>query len=175
MTHNLIKSLVALIMGAMLLAVTIGCEKEPAGQQGNEQQSHEQQPSDVPELANTSWLCSIENTYVQQGVTVNFSIDVTLDFIDEANGEYYEMASMKFPDHPSYNFDDDISCPFTYVVEGNSIFITDIWEDEETGETFRDTAEYIYNPDNQTISIDLNSPQLEQMTGTDKYVFTQVR
>lgn len=129
----------------------------------------------VPDLAGTSWVCSMENSTSMQGVPVNISIDATLDFTDETSGEYFQMASVEFPQFPDYNQNNDQTFVFTYTVSGGKILITYTYTDEESQEDVTETVELLYDPATDTIYMDANSPEMEQMLGTDIYRFTRVQ
>lgn len=162
-----------LIMASVLTLVS--CGKEPAEPVNPQPDGDQPAALTAQDLAGTSWRCSMENTIVRQGIQINISFESILDFTDTANGEYFEMAIMEVPAYPSANQQTDMSVGFTYSVQGNSLFITVVWTDDETGEETIETAEYTYDPDTQTISLDTNSPDMEQLMGTDVYVYTKMQ
>lgn len=158
----------AVLMMASVLSLTFSsCEKEP------EKPTDTEQPTAVltaQDLAGTSWRCTMENTYYQQGIAMNISFESMLDFLDTENGEYFEMAVLEVPLYPAANRHVDQTYEFTYAIDGNKILITMIYEDETS-----DTSEFIYNPETETISFDTQSPEMERMMGSRVYVFTKVQ
>ena len=128
----------------------------------------------VQDLAGTSWRCTMENSYVQQGIVININFESILDFLDTEHGEYFEMVVVEVPVYPAANQQMDQTFDYTYTVEGNKILVTMYYEDEN-GEEVSDTAEFIYDAATQTISLDTDSPEMEEMMGTDTYVYTKVQ
>lgn len=168
--------LFSMLMIASLLTLTFSsCEKDPVEKPNTEQGDDDPTTLTAQDLAGTSWQCTLENTIVKNGVTINISYENILDFTDTEKGEYFEMAVIEFPQYPSGNQQMDQTVKFTYTVVDNKIMITVVETDETSGEETVETSEYIYNAETQTITHDTNDPEMEQLMGTDTYIFTKVQ
>lgn len=173
------KTLRLLAMLMIVSALTFSfssCEDDPVEPANNEQQgggSHGgEEPDDEDNIfANTSWISSLQNSTVYQGINMNISYDVSLDFNDATSGEIYMIVSAEVPAYPAANQTIDQSWNFNYTVNGNKILLTLI----EDGETSSEPEELIYNPEDQTISWDQNDEDFSQMFGTDFMIFTKVQ
>ena len=128
-------------------------------------------------FVNTSWTSSVENIFTYQGVTMNVTLDASLDFMAGMKGEMFQEAFITVPSMPAANQEANFSYNFTYVVRGNTIIITYEYEDEETGEMVTDSSNLIYNPDDETITYNLaeEDPEIVQVLGTGVLIFTKVQ
>lgn len=159
------------LFAMLLLASALGmsfasCEKEPA-------------TTPIPEepanfFAGTLWRCLIEHSYVQQGVTVNFTLECLLNFIDSEKGVYTERGFIELPDYPDYNQEAETEFDFNYAVDGDKIRVVIAMTDSETGEEIIDEVEYTYEADTQRIVLDTDNADMERMMGTDTYIFTRI-
>ncbi len=163
MTHHIIKSIAALFLGAMLLTVSVGCEKDNNNEPANP-------PQETLDLANTSWVCAMENAIVMQGVPMNIILDGSIDFIDDESGELYQLVTVEVPSYPAANRSMDQSYNFKYMVEGNKILVVD-WGEED----FASSDTLIYNPEEQTIVWSQDDADFREIFGTDTIIFTRAQ
>ncbi len=161
------------LFAMLLLASALGmsfasCEKEPATT------TVESAALTANDLAGTVWRCLIEHSYVQQGVTVNFTLECLLNFIDSEKGVYTERGFIELPDYPDYNQEAETEFDFNYAVDGDKIRVVIAMTDSETGEEIIDEVEYTYEADTQRIVLDTDNADMERMMGTDTYIFTRI-
>ncbi|MBQ7712148.1 MAG: hypothetical protein IJT39_10050, partial [Bacteroidales bacterium] len=136
MQHHIIKSLSALALGAMLLTVAVGCEKENNNEPAGTTDTVPQQPVDEPfSLSGTAWITVIDEWWTSSMHVVDTSI---WRFMTDSTGTIYE--------HRIYNGDDPYggnTYPMTYT------FDTATMKGIIIGYT--DPVEFTYHPEDTTI------------------------
>lgn len=163
-----------LIMASALTFTFSSCEKDNNDPANQQQGVEEPAVLTAQDLAGTSWLCSMQNSTVYQGIAMDVSFDGTLDFLDTENGEQFWMVSIEIPAYPAANQTMDETWDFTYTVNGNKILITEYYTDEN-GEEASETTEYVYDAATQTITHDTEDPDMQAMMGTTVYTFTKIQ
>lgn len=165
-----IKTLATLLVATTLAFVS--CKKEEnVTPINNDTTPTAEQDGNI--LQGTAWVCHMENTYMFENVIpMNITLDASLDFNDTINGELYQEITLEVPAYPSANQSEDFNQPFTYTFSDNTVRLTCIYEDEEEGEM--DTLVYvgIYDKVANTISIDIDDVDMEEIMGSDLMVFT---
>ena len=166
----------AVMMTAATLALA-GCKKEKV-----EPTTPENPETPVVEnvFAGTSWAASVENsgTITEQGYNIPFHVvyDVSFDFLDSVNLEYYNAIAVDYPGLPvpPQNMDFTWEGSYSYA-GGDTLMVYLNWEDEETGETGVDTAAMFYDKVAKTLTQDIgDDPDMVEILGVNKLVFTQV-
>ena len=168
------KKLLALFFVAAIITLS-GC-KEDDPEAGPLPQNPPQQPQNNPELVGTTWMSNLQNDFTYQGVTMHLDLQSTLDFTDIKNGEWFLDLLVTVPSMPSYpGQNQNETLLFTYTFDGTAIVLTETYTNEETGET--ETYDYnaVYDPNAQTITINLDDEEMVEMMGTDVMVFTKIR
>ena len=136
MRHNIIKSLAAIALGAMLLTA-VGCEKENNNEPAGTTDTVPQQPVDEPfSLSGTAWITVIDEWWSSSMHVVDTSI---WRFMTDSTGNIYE--------HRIYNGDDPYggnTYPMTYT------FDTATMKGIIIGYT--DPVEFTYHPEDTTIT-----------------------
>lgn len=164
------KKLLALFFVATIITLS-GCkEEEPEANQ-----NLPQQPQNNPELVGTSWMSNLQSDFTYQGVAMHLDLQSTLDFNDIKNGEWFMDLTVTVPSMPNYSQNQNETFVFTYTFDGTQLVMTQTYVNDETGET--ETYDYnaVYDPNAQTITLDMDDEEMVEMMGTDVMVFTKIR
>ena len=134
-----------------------------------------QQPQNNPALVNTSWASNIQSDYTYSGVAMHLDLQSTLDFTDLTNGEFFMDITVTVPAMPNYSQSNNETFEFTYTFDGTQLVITGRYTDPETGETMTYDYNAVYDPNAETITLDMDDEEMVEMMGTDILVFTRIR
>ena len=169
---TLIKPLATLIVAATMTMV--GCQKEKI---------EPITPATPPEepieniFAGTWWTGHLENTYMyqEQGMAIQMEItyDLSLDFLDSTNAELFHDLYVYVPIYPAASQSQNMTEEFTYTFSKDSVFLNGSYIDEATGDTLDYSYALVYDKDANTLTLDLDDPEMEEMMGTTIVVFTQ--
>ena len=169
---KLIKPLAILMVAATLTMV--GCQKEKI-----EPFTPTTPPEEPVEniFVGTSWTGHLENTYFYQDQGMRIQMDITydlaLDFLDSTNAELFHDLFIYIPAYPSASQSQNMTEEFTYTFSKDSVFLNGSYIDEMTGDTLEYSYALVYDKEANTLTLDLDDSDMEEMMGTDIVVFTQ--
>ncbi len=123
-------------------------------------------------FAGTSWVSHMENSIVEQGIQMNISYDVALDFLDTVNVEMFQDVYVEVPIYPAASQSMNQTDAFTYTFTEDSVFLYDTYVDVLTGHTITDSMGMAYDKEANTLTLDFNDADMESMMGTSSIVFT---
>ena len=127
-------------------------------------------------LVGTSWTAHLEGSYTYNygGYNIDMEItdDASLDFIDSTSGELFQDLYIYFPIAPSQSQRQDITEPFTYTINGDSITLSVSYYDEEEDDTVRYSYPAVYDKTANTITVDMEGSGMEEIMGTSQMVFS---
>ncbi len=159
---------VAFLVGAAL-AMT-GCKKEDPTPANTDNPGGEETVENV--FSGTSWVCHLENSLVQQGIQMNIYYDASLDFLDDVNAEIFQDLYIEVPAYPAASQSINQTDAFTYTFTPDSLFLLATYVDETTGDTIEEVTGAVYDKEAQTITMDFDDADMEQVMGTSVVVFT---
>lgn len=128
------------------------------------------------DLAGTSWEASVHNNTTVRGMSMVIDMQTTLDFRSANEGEFFVDLMLELPDIPGGNQHQNLSEPFTCVMKGNTLTITQVNAEGSEPESF----DLTYNPADNTLMMPVPADMIEgmnpqQLLGTDKMVFHQIQ
>lgn len=162
--------MMALLFVAATMTLT-GCEKDPQTDNGGNGGNGGNGTNTGNILARTTWESNIEDTIEYSGVQMELTFNATLDFFDEKNGELFQDIYLYVPIMPSASQSMNDTEPFTYVFAGDSCVMNFEYYDEDEGDTLNYSLTAKYNRSDESLTLDFNEPEMEQIIGTDKIVF----
>lgn len=120
----------------------------------------------------TAWVAHMENTYYYEGIQMDLTLDLSLDFLDTVNAEILNDLLVYLPAYPTASQRESMTETFTYTYTKDSVFLVGISYGEE-GDTI---GEYClgmaYDKEANTLTVDYNDEDLLDMMGSDIVVFT---
>ena len=122
-------------------------------------------------LNGTSWTCHLENSTYMQGIRMNITYDVFLDFNDSVNGELFHDIYYEIPAYPQYSQGSKYTDSFNYTYYGDSCVLTCSYIDIETGDTSAYGYTLTYDKEAGTLTLDFDNADMLDMMGTDIVVF----
>ena len=126
----------------------------------------------------TSWTAHLENTYyqMQQGMNIQMDItyDLSLDFLDSTNAELFHDMYVYVPIYPAASQSQNMTEVFTYTFSKDSVFLNGTYIDGETDETFEYSYSLFFDKEANTLTMDFDDPDMEEVMGSSVVVFTQV-
>lgn len=123
-------------------------------------------------FAGTSWVSHMENSIVEQGIQMNISYDVSLDFLDTVNGEIFQDIYLEVPAFPAASQSMNETDAFTYTFTEDSVFLCSTYVDAQAGDTVVDSMGMAYDKEAKTLTLDFNDADMERFMGTTSVVFT---
>lgn len=123
-------------------------------------------------FAGTSWVSHMENSIVQQGIQMNISYDVALDFLDTVNVEMFQDVYLEVPAYPPASQSMNETDAFTYTFTEDSVFLCSTYVDAQAGDTVVDSMGMAYDKEAKTLTLDFNDADMERFMGTTSVVFT---
>ena len=123
--------------------------------------------------AGTSWAAHLENTYLYEGVLpMEITYDLMLDFLDTVSGELFHDVTIDIPDYPAASQHMNQTESFTYTFSNDTVVLHCEYYDEEEGDTVQYTYELTYDKEAETLTLDFNDPEMEDLMGSSMVVFT---
>ena len=114
----------------------------------------------------TSWTAHLENTYyqVQQGMNIQMDItyDLSLDFLDSTNAELFHDLYVYVPVYPAASQSQNMTETF------HGTYISD-----ETGDTLEYSYPLFYDKEANTLTLDFDDPDMDEVLGTSIVVFSK--
>ena len=167
-----LKTLATLVVAATLSFA--GCTKEKI--QPIVPDTPEEEPIENV-FVGTSWTAHLESTYyqMQQGMNIQMDItyDLSLDFLDSTNAELFHDMYVYVPAYPSASQSQNMTEVFTYTFSKDSVFLNGTYTDSETGETFEYSYPLVYDKEANTLTLDFDDPDMDEVMGTSVVVFTK--
>ncbi len=160
-------------LAAIAVAATMvmtGCKKDDYVDPITPETPEEETLENV--FAGTSWVSHMENSIVEQGIQMNISYDVALDFLDTVNVEMFQDIYLEVPAFPAASQSMNQTDAFTYTFTEDSVFMYGTYVDETTGDTLDDNYALAYDKEANTLTLDFNDADMESMMGTSSIVFT---
>ncbi|MBR5352182.1 MAG: hypothetical protein IK126_00570 [Bacteroidales bacterium] len=149
-----------------------GCKKEKI-----EPLTPETPEVETPEnnYVGTAWSAHLENTYYYEGMLqMDVTYDLSLDFLDSVSGELFHDLVINVPDYPAASQNQNMTEAFTYTFSNDSVILKCHYYDDELGDTAYYSYELVYDTVAQTLTLDFDDPDMEEIMGTSVMVFTQV-
>lgn len=123
----------------------------------------------------TSWIAHMENTYYYEGMLrMDVTYDLSLDFLDSVSGELFHDLVINVPDYPAASQNQNMTEAFTYTFSNDSVILKCHYYDDELGDTAYYSYELVYDTVAQTLTLDFDDLDMEEIMGTSVMVFTQV-
>lgn len=121
-------------------------------------------------FADSMWECNLQNSVMEEGVLINVSLAMTLDFCDTVHAIMISDLYYDIPAIPLVEGEYSES-PYTYSFTKDSVFLHEWYVDEETGDTINETTALAYDKEAQTLTWDINDAEVEQILGVSSFVF----
>ena len=125
----------------------------------------------------TSWTAHLENTYyqVQQGMNIQMDItyDLSLDFLDSTNAELFHDLYVYVPVYPAASQSQNMTETFTYTFSKDSVFLHGTYISDETGDTLEYSYPLFYDKEANTLTLDFDDPDMDEVLGTSIVVFSK--
>ena len=125
----------------------------------------------------TSWTAHLENTYynLEQGMSIQMDItyDLSLDFLDSTNAELFHDLYVYVPVYPSASQSQNMTETFTYSFSKDSVFLHGTYINDESGDTIDYFYTLVYDKEANTLTLDFDDSDMEEMMGTSVVVFTK--
>ena len=128
-------------------------------------------PDPVPgELTGTSWGYTYSGSFTEQGMEINYTINMLLAFTTSTTGTLEETMAIT-----SMDYSDTETINFTYDVNTHSGTMTATTTDPDTGEPETMTLPFTYNPSTNTITVTNTSPDADEGILPRVIEFTRLR
>ena len=122
----------------------------------------------------TSWTGRMENTYYYEGIQMDITYDLYLDFLDSTNAELFHDMYVYVPAYPAASQTQNMTETFTYTFTKDSVLLNGSYIDDETGDTLYYSYPLVYDKEANTLTIDFDDPDMLEMMGTTVVVFSPV-
>lgn len=132
----------------------------------------EEKPVNI--YAGTTWEAHLQNNYTYQGIQMNVTYDLTLDFFDTVKGELFTDAYVYVPASPSSSQSINWTEPFSYTFADDSVVMTCWWFNPDINDTSYYHYVGYYDTVANTLTIDLDDPDMEETMGTCVVTLTKV-
>ena len=122
----------------------------------------------------TSWTGRMENTYYYEGIQMDITYDLYLDFLDSTNAELFHDMYVYVPAYPAASQTQNMTETFTYTFTKDSVLLNGSYIDDETGDTLYYSYPLVYDKEANTLTIDFDDPDMLEMMGITVVVFSPV-
>lgn len=122
----------------------------------------------------TSWTGRMENTYYYEGIQMDITYDLYLDFLDSTNAELFHDMYVYVPAYPAASQTQNMTETFTYTFTKDSVLLNGSYIDDETGDTLYYSYPLVYDKEANTLTIDFDDPDMLEMMGTTVVVLSPV-
>ncbi|MBQ6068758.1 MAG: hypothetical protein IJK84_04575 [Bacteroidales bacterium] len=164
------------ILATLFVAATFafaGCEKDnitPIVPETPEEET----PENI--YVGTSWVAHMENDYTLQeqgyNIAVEVTYDVSLDFLDSTLAEMFHDIYMYVPVYPAASQSFNQTEQYAYTFSDDSLFLSAYYIDDQSGDTVYYSYSGVHDTIANTITIDLDDPDMAEIMGTSILVFT---
>ena len=122
----------------------------------------------------TSWTGRMENTYYYEGIQMDITYDLYLDFLDSTNAELFHDMYVYVPAYPAASQTQNMTETFTYTFTKDSVLLNGSYIDDETDDTLYYSYPLVYDKEANTLTIDFDDPDMLEMMGTTVVVLSPV-
>ena len=122
----------------------------------------------------TSWTGRMENTYYYEGIQMDITYDLYLDFLDSTNAELFHDMYVYVPAYPAASQTQNMTETFTYTFTKDSVFLNGSYIEDETGDTLYYSYPLVYDEEANTLTLDFDDPDMLEMMGTTVVVLSPV-
>ena len=120
----------------------------------------------------TSWTGRLESTYNYEGINMELTYDLFLDFIDSTNAELFHDLYLYFPAYPSASESENETEYLTYTFTKDSVYLNGSYIDDGNNDTVEYSYALFYDKEANTLTLDFDDPSMLDMMGTTVVVLS---